>query len=156
MAQQAGAVRAGAGPLAAASASCQSALTLTGFLVTLIVLSPLLAASWWLATIPEMIAELGIARRRADMVAGLSHAERRQYFYANLLSSLAAAKEIRLFGLGPFFRRRMLDELRAIQRENERVDRRELVIYSLLGTLSALVAGGGPLVGGLPAPRAAG
>ena len=120
-----------------------SALTLAGFLVTLIVLSPLLAGIVVLATIPEMIAELGIARRRADMVAGLSHAERRQYFYANLLSSHAAAKEIRLFGLGVFFRNRMLGELRAIHRENERIDRRELVIYTLLGTLTAIVTGVG-------------
>jgi ATP-binding cassette, subfamily B, bacterial len=96
-----------------------------------------------LATIPEMIAELGVARRRADMVAGLSHAERRQYFYANLLSSPAAAKEIRLFGLGSFFRDRMLGELRTVHRENERVDRRELRVYSLLGTLTAIVTGVG-------------
>jgi len=120
-----------------------SALTLAGFLITLIVLSPLLAGIVVLATVPELVAELGIARRRADLVAGLSHAERRQYFYADLLSSHAAAKEIRLFGLGPFFRGRMLAELRTIHRENERVDRRELVIYSLLGTLTAIITGVG-------------
>ena len=140
MAQQAG--RAGPGIILSNGVGIvASAQTLCGFLITLIVLSPILAGIVVLATIPEMIAELGIARRRADMVAGLSHAERRQYFYANLLSSHAAAKEIRLFGLGSFFRNRMLDELRTIHHENERVDRRELVIYSLLGTLTAIVTG---------------
>jgi ATP-binding cassette subfamily B protein len=140
MAQQAG--RSGPGTILGNGIGiASSGLTLAGFLITLIVLSPLLAGIVVLATIPEMLAELGIARRRANLVAGLSHAERRQYFYADLLSSHAAAKEIRLFGLGPFFRNRMLDELRTIHRENERVDRRELVIYSLLGTLTAVVTG---------------
>ncbi len=120
-----------------------AALTLAGFLVTLVVLSPLLAGIVVAATIPGMFAELGIARRRAAMVAGVSHAERRQYFYADLLASHAAAKEIRLFGLGSFFRGRMLDELRTVQLANERADRRELAVYTLLGTLTALVTGAG-------------
>ena len=121
----------------------QSALTLAGFLVTLLLLSPLLAAVLLLATVPGAFVEVGVARRRAAMFEGISHAERRQYFYASLLSSLAAAKEIRLFGLGPFFRRRMLNELRVIHQSRERVDRRQAVAYCLLAVLSALVAGAG-------------
>ena len=81
---------------------------MTGFLAALLVLSPLMAVVVLAATIPGIAAEAGVARRRAAMLEGISHAERRQYFYANLLSSLAAAKEIRLFGLGLFFQRRML------------------------------------------------
>jgi ATP-binding cassette subfamily B protein len=77
------------------------------------------------------------------MLEETSHAERRRYFYASLVSSLAAAKEIRLFGLGLFFRERMLRELRAIQRAGQLVDRREAVVYSLLAALSAMVAGAG-------------
>ena len=56
------------------------------------------------ATVPGIAAEAGVARRHAAMLEGISHAERRQYFYASLLSSLAAAKEIRLFGLGDLLR----------------------------------------------------
>ncbi len=41
-------------------------------------------------------------------------------FYASLLTDYAAAKEIRLFGLGGFFQRRLLTELRAIHRASER------------------------------------
>jgi ATP-binding cassette, subfamily B, bacterial len=126
-----------------AVAAVQSALTVTGFLAALLVLSPLMAAVVLAATIPGIVAEAGIARRYAAMLAGISHAERRRYFYASLLSSHAAAKEIRLFGLGMFFRRRMLDELRNIQRAGQRVDRREAVVYGLLAALSAAVAGFG-------------
>lgn len=121
----------------------QAGLTLSGFLITLVILSPVMAVIVLLAAIPVIYAELGIARRRVAMISGISHAERRQYFYANLLSDHAAAKEIRLFGLGPFFRRRMLAELRTVQRAGERVDRRELAVYSGLAALSAAVAGGG-------------
>jgi ATP-binding cassette subfamily B protein len=142
MAQQAG--RSGPGQILTNGVGIVSAaLTLAGFLVTLVVLSPWLAGIVVAATIPEMFAELGIARRRAEMVAGVSHAERRQYFYADLLANQAAAKEIRLFGLGSFFRGRMLAELRTVQLENERVDRRELAVYTLLGALTALVTGAG-------------
>jgi ATP-binding cassette subfamily B protein len=142
IAQQAG--RSGPGMIMSNGAGIvSSALTLAGFLIALTVLSPLLAGIVVAATIPEMIAEMGIARRRAALVAGLSHAERRQSFYADLLSSHAAAKELRLFGLAPFFRRRMLAELRTVHRVSEQVDRRELGIYTMLGMLSAVVTGGG-------------
>jgi ATP-binding cassette, subfamily B, bacterial len=121
----------------------QSTLTVIGFLAALLVLNPVMAVVVLAATVPGLAAETGVARRHAAMLEGISHAERRQYFYANLLSSLAAAKEIRLFGLGMFFRRRMLDELRVIQRAGQRVDRRQAAVYSLLAALSAVVAGAG-------------
>lgn len=121
----------------------QSMLTLAGFLAAVLVLSPVMAVVLLVATIPWIIVEVGVARLRAATFQEISHAERRQYFFASLLSSLAAAKEVRLFGLGPFFRRRMLAELRAIQQASQRVDRRQAVLYSLLAALSAGVAGGG-------------
>ncbi len=129
--------------LSALTGAIQSAVTLTGFLVTLLLLSPVLGIIVMAAAVPGVVAEFGVARRRAELMAGLSQAHRRQYFYASLLSTAAAAKEIRLFGLGAFFRQRMLAELGVIQRENQRVDRRQLVAYTLLEALSALVAGFG-------------
>lgn len=129
--------------LASIAGVVQSALTVTGFLAALLVFSPVMALVVVTAMVPGIFAEAGIARRRAAMLKGISHAERRQYFYASLLSSQAAAKELRLFGLGMFFRRRMLDELRVIQRAGQRVDRRQAVVYSSLAALSAVVAGAG-------------
>ena len=123
----------------------QSALTLTGFVITLAVLAPGIAALVLAAAIPGLCSELDISRRRAAIFSGLSHAQRRQYFYADLLTDYAAAKEIRLFGLGEFFRRRLLGELRAIHRESERVDRRALAVHTALALLGALTAAGGLL-----------
>jgi ATP-binding cassette subfamily B protein len=142
LAQQAGT----SGPsqvVSAVIAAGQSAITLSGFLITLVVLSPVLAIVVVAAALPAIYAELGISRRRVAMISGTSHAQRRQYFYASMLSDHAAAKEIRLFGLGSFFRRRMLDEMRIVLRAGERVDRRELAVYGGLAALGAVVAGGG-------------
>lgn len=106
-------------------------------------LSPVLAAVVLAAAVPSGYLELGLARRRAAMLSAISHEERRKQFYAQLLSSLPAAKEIRLFRLGPFFLNRMLRELRVIQRAAQQTDRRELIIYALSGSLSAVIAGAG-------------
>lgn len=121
----------------------ESALTVTGFLVALLAFSRAMALVVVVALIPAIIAEGSLARRRAAMLKGISHAERRQYFYANLLSSHPAAKELRLFGLGGFFCRRMLDELQVIQQSGQRIDRRQAVTYCTLAALSAVIAGAG-------------
>jgi ATP-binding cassette, subfamily B, bacterial len=142
MAQQVG--QSGPGQVVSNLASMtQAAVTLGGFLITLLVLSPLMAVILVAATVPAIFVELGLARKRAVVMRGMSHAERRQFFYADLLSNYAAATEIRLFRLAPFFLRRMLDELTAIQRAGQRVDRRSLTGYTLLAGLSAVVAGAG-------------
>jgi ATP-binding cassette, subfamily B, bacterial len=142
LAQQAG--LSGAGDLFTNGVdTLQSAVTLAGFLATLLTLSPVLGAIVVAATIPGGYAELGLARRRVEVLARLSHAQRRQHSYATLLASIAAAKEIRLFGLGTFFCGRMLAELRRIHRTNERIDRQTLATYSLFGLASAVIAGAG-------------
>jgi ATP-binding cassette, subfamily B, bacterial len=123
----------------------QSALTLAGFLVTLAVLSPVLTAIVVMAAVPAIFLERGAARRLAMIMRGITHAQRRQYFYANLLSDIRAAKEIRLFRLGGFFRGRMIAELIAAQRASQRGDRRVLMVSATLALSSALVAGGGLL-----------
>ena len=139
--------------LTGATAIAQAGLTMAGFLVALALFSPVIAAVVLLAAIPGIYCEIDISRRRVAVLTGLSHAQRRQIFYANLLTELAAAKEIRLFGLGGFFGRRLLGELRAIQRANERVDRRALAVYTALALLGALIAAGGLLWAVLAAAR---
>jgi ATP-binding cassette, subfamily B, bacterial len=123
----------------------QSALTLAGFLVTLAVLSPVMAAVVLVAAVPALYLQRGVAKRQVAFITGTSHSQRRQYFYANLLVNLAAAKEIRLFGLGDFFRARMLQELRDVQRAGQGVDRRALLANAGLAGMSAMVTAGGLL-----------
>lgn len=73
---------------------------LAGFLVSLLMLSPVMALVVVVAAGPTLLAELALSRRRAGMTLDITPAERRELFYNNLLTSAAAAKEIRLFGAG--------------------------------------------------------
>jgi ATP-binding cassette, subfamily B, bacterial len=118
----------------------QSSLTLAGFLVTVAVLSPILAGVLVVAAVPALYLQRDVARRQAALLNEVTHGQRRQSFYAGLLLSVPAAKEIRLFGLGGFLRARMLDELLDVQLASRRMDRR------VLGSSTAL-AGIGTLVG---------
>jgi len=120
-----------------------SAITLAGFLGTLTVLSPAMAAAVAVTAIPAVYLQRGIARRQAALVSDISHSQRRQFFYSSLLTSLAAAKEIRLLGLGGFFRARLLGELAATQQAGQQVDRRVLASESGLAAIGALVATAG-------------
>ncbi len=92
---------------------------------------------------PAVVIERGLARQQVAMITTVSHGQRRQFFYQQLLSSLNAAKEIRLFGLGQHFRGRMLDELGEVQRVTRGVNRRVLASNTGLACISALVSAGG-------------
>ncbi|GAB2797780.1 ABC transporter ATP-binding protein [Amycolatopsis magusensis] len=127
----------------AAVGGAQSALTLAGFLGSLATLSPMVTAVAMVAAIPALLAEVQLSRRRAAMLSGISPTERRDFFYTDLMTSLDAAKETRLLGLGPLFRARMLTELSKANSRRRGVDRREFGTQALLGLLAAVVTGGG-------------
>ncbi len=124
-------------------ATFQAGLTLSGFLVTLLLLSPAMAAVVVLAAAPAIYLERGIARKQVGLITGISHGQRRQFFYQQLLSSLNAAKEIRLFGLGGYFRGQMLAELSEIQLATARVNRRVLASNAAMAATSAVVCTAG-------------
>ncbi|MGH9209819.1 MAG: ABC transporter ATP-binding protein [Acidimicrobiales bacterium] len=121
----------------------QSAVGLLGFLATMLLLNPWMLVIIVVSALPALHAEMRLVRRRTQVVAQLSHAWRREDFYAQLLRSSTAAKEVRLFGLGSLFGARMVAELRQINRAHRQLARRELVVQLLLGLFGALVAAGG-------------
>jgi ATP-binding cassette subfamily B protein len=124
-------------------ATFQAGLTLSGFLVTLLLLSPVIAVVVIAAAAPAVYLERGIARQQVGLITGISHGQRRQFFYQQLLSSLNAAKEIRLFKLGGYFRGRMLAEQSEIQLATARVNRRVLASNAAMAAMSALVCTAG-------------
>ncbi|MCU7731126.1 ABC transporter ATP-binding protein/permease [Actinoplanes sp. KI2] len=117
-------------------------VTLGGYLTSLTAISPLLGGLTVVAALPVLAAELAMARRRATTAWSLGPVERREFFYSSLLSSIEAAKEVRLFGAGSFLRWRMLRERRAANIVRQRQDRRELLVQGLLALLSTLVSVG--------------
>jgi len=136
--------RAGPGQLVTgALGGAQSVVTLSGFLVTLVVLSPLTAVLVVLAAVPVFLVHLALSREQAATVWRTGHGQRREAFFARLLGTPHAANEVRLFGLGDFFRGRMLSEMGAVHDEQRRVARRQLRAHGWLAVLSAGVAGVG-------------
>ncbi|MEO3798534.1 ABC transporter ATP-binding protein [Nonomuraea sp. B1E8] len=134
-------------------AGVRSLVTMTGFVVSLLAVSPVMAGVVLLSAVPVVVAELSLSRRRGKLLWTTSPNVRRQMFYAQLMIDRTAAKEIRLFGLGDFVRSRMLKELRQVNDAERALDRRTFHTQFWLATLTATVAGGG-LVWGVLLARA--
>lgn len=121
----------------------RSLVTVAGFVGSVLVLSPTFTGVLIVAALLALPLELRLSRQRAAMMWRIGPAERRELFYADLLSRVDAAKEVRLFGLGGFLRGRMRAEKLATNDVRRRMDRRELVIQGGLAVLSAVVFGAG-------------
>jgi ATP-binding cassette subfamily B protein len=117
-------------------------VTLVGLVLVLAGISPIVAVVTLLGLGPALFAEIHLSRARSAMLWRISPTERREVFYAELQTSLAAAKELRLLGLAELFRGRMLDELATADGERRRLDHRELRLQFGLGLLSAAILGG--------------
>ena len=118
-----------------------SVVTVVGFVGSLLLLSPVLAAAAVVGAVPAVFAEWQLSRQRTAMMWRVSPLQRREFFFQQLLTSVQAAKELRLFGASGHFRQRMLSERRTANGENRRMDRRELLTQSGLSLLGAAVAG---------------
>ncbi|TCB93400.1 ABC transporter ATP-binding protein [Micromonospora zingiberis] len=133
-------------PIAVASGGLdllRGVVTVAGFAGTLALLNPWMVGLLVLAAIPTAKAELRLSRQRAELMWQLSPTQRRHFFYADLLTGLAAAKEIRLFNLGDLFGQRMINELRALNKANRRMDRKDVLVQAGLAVAGAVVAGAG-------------
>lgn len=121
----------------------RASVTIIGFVVSLFALAPLMAVFVLGFALPVMVAEIALSRRRAAMLWRISPRERRELFFDQLLSSVDAAKEVRLFGIGSFLLGRMQVERQAANAARRLLDRRELSTQSLLALLAAVVSGVG-------------
>ena len=121
----------------------QGAVTAAGFLAALATINAWMLLVVLAAAVPALRAELVLSRKRAAMITRLGHAARREHFYAELISSVQSAKEVRLYGLSHLFGARMVAELRRVDAGHREVDRRELTTQVLLGGTGAVIAGVG-------------
>lgn len=124
----------------------QSAVTLAGFLLALLPVSPLATLLVLASAVPALIAQTRLSERRVRVQAQVSPQLRRQVFYSALMLDPRAAGELRLFGLGGLFRGRLVDELSRTQRQERVVDRAALRLDSLLALVAAGVSAAALLV----------
>ncbi|GAB1513086.1 ABC transporter ATP-binding protein [Actinophytocola sp. KF-1] len=124
----------------------RSVVLLTSFAGALFVVWPpmvlLLAAS----VVTAVLARLATARRETATEEAWVATDRRRLFYRTLLTDIRAAKEIRLFGLGPLLHTRMVDSLRRTSRARLVAARRGTAVQSVLALLGAGVTGVGTVV----------
>ena len=118
----------------------QPAVTSVGYLIALWAVSPLITLLVLASAVPAAAAQLRLSGRREAVQRSLSPLLRRQLFYSTLMLDSRAAAEIRLFGLGPLLRRRLLHEVTAGQQQERGVDRATLWTESGLALLTAGVS----------------
>jgi ATP-binding cassette subfamily B protein len=112
-----------------------------GFVLSLAAVSPWLAAAVVASAIPALLAELALARRRAATMWRIAPSVRRELFFQHLLTSVQAAKELRLFAAGRHMRERMARERRTANQAQRGMDRREMAGQTGLAVITALTAG---------------
>ncbi|WP_228447104.1 ABC transporter ATP-binding protein [Streptomyces paludis] len=121
----------------------RSLVTVVGFLGSLALLGPMMAVFVLLFSVPIVAAEISLSRRRSEMLWNIGPTERREFFYAQLLSSVEAAKEVRLFGIGDFLLGRMRSEREVSDRAKRRMDIRQTRTQFGLAVIAGVVSGGG-------------
>ncbi len=123
----------------------RSLTVIIGFLGTLWFLNPWMAGLVLLSGVPTMVSEIIMSRRRARMLRKITPSERREAVYRQLLTDVVAAKEIRLFGSGSFFRTRMLRQHRKVNKAKRAMDLKEMRLQLVMSLLTAAVSAGGLL-----------
>lgn len=107
----------------------------------------MLAAVVLLSEVPTDVAEILLSRRRARMYWPIGPAQRRELFYAPLLTTVTAAEEMRLFCAGRYLRHRVLADRRTANAAMRRVDRRAAAVQTSLALAHVADRGGGVAVG---------
>ncbi|WP_239133853.1 ABC transporter ATP-binding protein [Rugosimonospora africana] len=121
----------------------RASVTISGFMGSMFLLNPAMTILVLVSGLPTLIAQIALSRRRARMLWDIGPAQRREFFYSHLLSTVEAAKEVRLFSLGGFLRARMLTERRTANAATRATDRRQMAVQAGLGLLAALMSGAG-------------
>ena len=127
------------GPASAAG----DVVAVLGLLGTVYLLAPPMAAILLVAAVPVLFAEVAHSRRFAAMMDTMSQASRRHFELSALNSDVRAVKEIRLLGLVPFFKARILSSIATASSAQRGLDRREVRAQSLLALLSTAISTGG-------------
>ena len=118
-------------------------LTLTGLLVLLVRLHPLIPLILVCTTIPYLISESRMARNRHTAIEKQSHAARQMAYYTEIATEPRSAKEVRAFGLGDLFLQRFEGRRLRALRQLDRARIAHLRSNGFFGALYALALGGG-------------
>ena len=118
-------------------------LSLVGLLLLLALLHPLLPVVLAAVSVPHFVAEYRMHRLQYQAMARQSRPAREMDYCAAVTTEPAAAKEVRVFGLGGFFLQRFRDRRDAALAEMTRVRLAQLKLSTVFSGAYALVLAGG-------------
>lgn len=113
-------------------------VTLVGFFVALASIDWRAAVLVLATALPHFRTEMRLARERFQVGVLMTPVERLTFLYRTIQTQANAAKELRLFGLGEFFKGRMLAEMATAQAAAARLDRRSLRVRTGMDGLALL------------------
>jgi ATP-binding cassette subfamily B protein len=118
-------------------------VALVGLLVLLAQLHPVLPLALVVVSVPHLLAERRLRGLVYQAMAQRSRAAREMDYCARVTTDPAAAKEVRVFGVGPFFRRRFRERFTAAFAEMHQLRLSHLRTSAAFGALHALALAGG-------------
>ncbi|WP_027344625.1 ABC transporter ATP-binding protein [Hamadaea tsunoensis] len=118
----------------------RSVVGIASFVAVLHAVWPPMNALLAIVAVTAVAVQLTVARRESEMIQANTATQRRQLMYRRLLTDHAVAKEVRVFGLGDFFRVRMLGALRRANQAEAGVRTRAAVLQSGMAAAGAVVA----------------
>jgi ATP-binding cassette subfamily B protein len=118
-------------------------LTLSGLLLLLARLQPLLPLVLVAASVPYLVAEERLNKLKYTVMTGHSRAAREMDYCVNVTTEPTAAKEVRVFVLGDFFLERLCDRSFAALSEVSQLRLKQLRLSAMFGCLNALALAGG-------------
>ena len=120
-----------------------TALTLVGLLILLGQLHPFLPLALVVVSLPHLIAELRVGILQYRALKEQSRPAREMDYCARVTTEPAAAKEVRVFGLGDFFRQRFRERFAVALAEVNRIRLAGLRFSTVFSGLYALALAGG-------------
>ncbi len=120
-----------------------TALTLVGLLILLGQLHPLLPLALVVVSVPHLFAEMHIGKLQYRAMKNQSRPAREMDYCARVTTEPAAAKEVRVFGLGDFFWQRFRERFAVALAEVNRIRLAGLSFSTVFSGLYALALAGG-------------
>lgn len=114
-------------------------VTLIGFVGVLLIFNPLLAAGVIIASIPSLLSQLDIARKRHHLDVHMSPDNRMVYYIQYIMSETRTAKELRSFDSGNYLLNLLISTQEKIHGKEKTQDQIEFKRDILLNSLSAIV-----------------
>lgn len=120
-----------------------TAVTLAGSVLLLARLHPLLPLALVLLSAPHLVSEFRLQNLKYEAMVSRSRAAREMNYCARITTEPAAAKEIRVFGIGSFFLQRFHDRFAAAYAVMKQVRLAHLRVSAFFTALHSLAMAGG-------------